>query len=40
MTLEQARKLKIGALLAVIAVTMIVLMPSLGRCFFFVRAYR
>jgi hypothetical protein len=39
MTLEQARKLKIGALLAVIAVTMIVLMPSLGRCFFFVRAY-
>jgi hypothetical protein len=39
MTLEQARKLKIGALLAVIAVTMIVLIPSLGRCFFFVRAY-
>jgi len=39
MTLEQARKLKIGVLLAVIAVTMIVLIPSLGRCFFFVRAY-
>jgi hypothetical protein len=39
MTLERARKLKIGALLAVIAVTMIFLIPSLGRWFFFVRAY-
>jgi hypothetical protein len=39
MTLEQARKLKIGALLAVTAVTLIFLIPSLGRCFFFVRAY-
>jgi hypothetical protein len=39
MTFERARKLKIGTLLAVIAVTMIVLIPSLGRCFFFVRAY-
>jgi hypothetical protein len=39
MTLEQVRKLKIGALLAVIAVTLVFLIPSLGRCFFFVRAY-
>jgi len=39
MTLEQAKKFKIGALLAVIGVTVVFLIPSVGRCFFFVRAY-
>jgi hypothetical protein len=37
--LQQVYKLKVGALLAVITVATIVLIPSLGRCFFFVRAY-
>jgi hypothetical protein len=39
MTLEQAKKFKIGALLAVIGVTLVFLIPHVGRCFFFVRAY-
>jgi hypothetical protein len=39
MTLEEAKRLKIGALLAVIAVTLVFLIPSVGRYFFFVRAY-
>jgi len=39
MTLEQARKLKIGALLVVIAVTLVSLIPNAERCLFFARAY-
>jgi hypothetical protein len=39
MTLEQAKKFRIGALLAVIGVILVLLIPSVGRCFFFVRAY-
>jgi hypothetical protein len=39
MTFEQARKLKIGTLLAVIAVTLVFLIPNVERCFFFARAY-
>ena len=39
MTLEQARKLKIGALLTVITVTLAFLIPNVERCLFFARAY-
>ena len=35
MTLEQARKLKIGALLTVIAVTLASLIPNVGTLFIF-----
>jgi hypothetical protein len=39
MTLEQARKLKIGALLTVITVALAFLIPNVERCLFFARAY-